>query len=54
MNLTHFLAVLRARWVNAAIVFAAVLVAAVLYLVGPSGRYMTGQSITLDGGFLVS
>ncbi|MFT0170340.1 SDR family NAD(P)-dependent oxidoreductase [Paraburkholderia mimosarum] len=28
--------------------------AAVLYLVGPSGRYMTGQSITLDGGFLIS
>jgi NAD(P)-dependent dehydrogenase (short-subunit alcohol dehydrogenase family) len=28
--------------------------AAVLYLAGPSGRYMTGQSITLDGGFLIS
>jgi NAD(P)-dependent dehydrogenase (short-subunit alcohol dehydrogenase family) len=28
--------------------------AAVLYLVGPSGGYMTGQSIILDGGFLVS
>ncbi len=28
--------------------------AAVLYLVGPSGGYMTGQSITLDGGFLIS
>lgn len=28
--------------------------AAVLYLVGPSGGYMTGQSIVLDGGFLVS
>lgn len=28
--------------------------AAVLYLVGPSGGYMTGQAITLDGGFLIS
>ncbi len=28
--------------------------AAVLYLVGPSGGYITGQSIVLDGGFLVS
>jgi NAD(P)-dependent dehydrogenase (short-subunit alcohol dehydrogenase family) len=28
--------------------------AAVLYLVGPSGGYMTGQSLVLDGGFLIS
>jgi NAD(P)-dependent dehydrogenase (short-subunit alcohol dehydrogenase family) len=28
--------------------------AAVLYLVGPSGRYMAGQSITLDGECLIS
>lgn len=28
--------------------------AAVLYLVGPSGGYITGQSIVLDGGFLLS
>lgn len=28
--------------------------AAVLYLVGPSGSYLTGQSIVLDGGFLLS
>lgn len=28
--------------------------AAVLYLAGPAGRYLTGQSITLDGGFLLS
>lgn len=28
--------------------------AAVLYLVGPSGGYITGQSIVLDGGFLIS
>jgi NAD(P)-dependent dehydrogenase (short-subunit alcohol dehydrogenase family) len=28
--------------------------AAVLYLVGPSGGYITGQSLVLDGGFLIS
>jgi NAD(P)-dependent dehydrogenase (short-subunit alcohol dehydrogenase family) len=28
--------------------------AAVLYLVSPAGRYMTGQSISLDGGFFIS
>ncbi|MEJ0045279.1 MAG: SDR family oxidoreductase [Rhodospirillales bacterium] len=28
--------------------------AAVLYLVGPSGGYITGQSIILDGGFLLT
>jgi NAD(P)-dependent dehydrogenase (short-subunit alcohol dehydrogenase family) len=28
--------------------------AAVLYLVGPSSSYITGQSIVLDGGFLVT
>lgn len=28
--------------------------AAVLYFVGPSGSYLTGQSLVLDGGFLVS
>jgi len=28
--------------------------AAVLYLVGPSGGYITGQSLTLDGGFLIT
>lgn len=28
--------------------------AAVLYLAGPSGGYLTGQSLVLDGGFLVS
>jgi NAD(P)-dependent dehydrogenase (short-subunit alcohol dehydrogenase family) len=28
--------------------------AAVLYLVGPSGGYVTGQSLTLDGGFLIT
>jgi NAD(P)-dependent dehydrogenase (short-subunit alcohol dehydrogenase family) len=28
--------------------------AAVLYLAGPSGGYITGQTITLDGGFLLT
>jgi NAD(P)-dependent dehydrogenase (short-subunit alcohol dehydrogenase family) len=28
--------------------------AAVLYLVGPAGRYITGQSLVLDGGFLIT
>lgn len=28
--------------------------AAVLYLVSPAGRYMTGQELVLDGGFFVS
>ena len=28
--------------------------AAVLYLVGPSAGYITGQSLVLDGGFLIS
>jgi NAD(P)-dependent dehydrogenase (short-subunit alcohol dehydrogenase family) len=28
--------------------------AAVLFLVGPSGGYMTGQTLTIDGGFLLT
>jgi len=28
--------------------------AAILYLVSPAGRFITGQTLTLDGGFLIS
>jgi NAD(P)-dependent dehydrogenase (short-subunit alcohol dehydrogenase family) len=28
--------------------------AAVLYLVGPSGSYITGQELVVDGGFLLT
>ena len=48
MNLTHFIAVLRARWVSAAIVFAAVLVAAVLYLVFATRVYTATASVLID------
>ena len=48
MNLTHFLAVLRARWVSAAIVFAAVLVATILYLVFATRVYTATASVLID------
>ena len=48
MNLTHFIAVLRARWVSAVIVFAAVLVAAILYLVFATRVYTATASVLID------
>ena len=48
MNLTHFLAVLRARWLSAVIVFAAVLATAVLYLVFATRVYTATASILID------
>jgi chain length determinant protein EpsF len=48
MNLTHFLAVLRARWVSAAVVFGAVVVASVLYLVFATRVYTATASVLID------
>ena len=48
MNISHFLAVLRARWLSAVIVFAAVLVAAILYLVFATRVYTATASILID------
>ena len=48
MNLTHFLAVLRARWLSAVIVFATVLVAAILYLVFATRVYTATASLLVD------
>ena len=48
MNLTHFLAVLRARWVSAAIVFTVVLVASILYLVFATRVYTATASVLID------
>ena len=48
MNLSHFLAVLRARWLSAVIVFAAVLVATVLYLVFATRVYTATASLLID------
>ncbi len=48
MNLSHFLAVLRARWLSAVIGFAVVLAAAVLYLVFATRVYTATASILID------
>ena len=48
MNLAHFLAVLRARWLAAIIVFAVVLAAAILYLVTATRVYTATASILID------
>ena len=48
MNLAHFLAVLRARWASAVLVFAVILSAAVLYLVFATRVYTATASILVD------
>src|ERR1700744_544920 len=48
MNLSHFLAVLRARWLAAVIVFAVVLTAAILYLIFATRGYTATASILID------
>ncbi len=48
MNLSHFLAVLRARWVAAVVVSSVVLAAAILYLVFATRVYTATASILID------
>ena len=48
MNLSHFLAVLRARWVAAVVVSSVVLAAAILYLIFATRVYTATASILID------
>jgi chain length determinant protein EpsF len=48
MNLSHFLAVLRARWLSAVIAFGVVLVAVILYLVFATRVYTATASLLID------
>ena len=48
MNLSHFLAVLRARWLSAVIVFSVVFVGAVLYLIFATRVYTATASLLID------
>jgi len=48
MNLSHFLAVLRARWLSAVIVFVCVLSAAILYLIFATRVYTATASLLID------
>ncbi len=48
MNLSHFLAVLRARWLSALVIFAIVLSAAVLYVVFATRVYTATASLLID------
>ena len=48
MNLSHFLAVLRARWLSAVVVFGAVIVASILYLVLATRVYTATASVLID------
>ena len=48
MNLSHFLAVLRARWLSAIIVFSVVFVGAILYLIFATRVYTATASLLID------
>ena len=48
MNFSHFLAVLRARWLIAVLVFGAVLLAAIMYLVLATRVYTATASVLID------
>jgi succinoglycan biosynthesis transport protein ExoP len=48
MNLSHFLAVLRARWLSAVVVFAVVLTAAIVYLIFATRVYTATASLLID------
>jgi chain length determinant protein EpsF len=48
MNLAHFLAVLRARWLSAVIAFVVVVLATVLYLVFATRVYTATASVLID------
>ncbi len=48
MNLAHFLAVIRARWVPAAVVFAVVLVATIVYVATATRIYSATASLLID------
>ena len=48
MNLSHFLAVFRARWLSALVVFVVVLSAAILYLVFATRVYTANASLLID------
>jgi len=48
MNLSHFIAVLRARWLAAAVVFGVVVAAAVLYLVFATRVYTATATLLID------
>ena len=48
MNLSHFLAVFRARWVSALVVFLVVLTAAILYVIFATRVYTATASLLID------
>jgi succinoglycan biosynthesis transport protein ExoP len=48
MNLSHFLAVLRARWIAAVVVFALILIAAISYTIFATRTYTATASLLID------